>query len=1066
MGRLSLEFLGTFQVHLDARPLTRFRSANVQGLLVYLALQASRSFPRDVIATLFWPDEPDKVARTNLRQTLYQLRKLLKDKEQERPFLLVSRQTLQFSPDSDYVLDVRQFVDALNRDELTEAVALYRGDLLPGFATDSLEFEDWLRQERQHLHRLALNALHDLTAKQLGRGREALPVAQKMARRQLALEPWREVAHRQLMQALALSGDRAAALAQYESCAEILAEELGVPPSPETTALYEAIRDGTFAPELPPSPAEETPRAIAHNLPRQMTFLGRDAELKTLVDALTDPAISLLTVSGPGGAGKTTLALAAARQLLELANGDDTFPFSHGLFFVSLAPLSTVEDIPGAIADALDYRLPGDKPAEDELVEYLRHKSLLLVLDNFEHLANGTELVEQLLAAAPGLKACVTSRQRLQLRRETTLPVGGFDLPEDATHGFQNGAVQLFRHSARKVRLDYDLPPADLPHVVHICRLVGGMPLAIELAAGWVDTIPPAQIAQEIRRDLDFLATEQGGVPARQRSMRATFAHTWQLLTPAEQAALARLSVFRGGFKREAARALLELPLRTLARLVSKSLLQYDLDADRYHMHQLLRQFAVEKLAEAGALDDAHKQHSRYYLQLLIDREPDMKGRAQKEGLAAITEDLENVRAGWRRAVDRRDIAVLAECLSAFHLYGNLSGRLRQRDGAYRYALQHLPVSAGPSTAYLRDRILNRLNISAGERPDFQPQQVGRLLALFRERGDLLEIRLALASVNAQLLQERDFAQALQVVKEQSALMRRLEDPYHLSAQLIRNGFSLLMVGEFDAAHARIHEGLEIARAIGNLHGVAHASILLAGHATLVSGEYEAGEAYAWETASLSRELRLSLLVPALALWALHALIQGEFEMCEARCRRVLEQATRDNAYLDRAYYCSGLLLAAQGRYEAAQEHLERVPTLTTNPTVLHVTHFGLALVAFGRGNLLRAARELLDGLKLVPFPREVPTTFIWFSPVVAGILAAEGSEETALELLGLGRAHPACPHGLWERWALPDELEARLERRLPQAVYTAAKARGRALDLHETARSIHSELQVLVGGT
>ncbi len=263
MSLLEVSFFGTFQVKLDGKPLTNFRSVNTQGLLIYLMMQAERPFPRELLATLFWPDVPDSTAKKNLRQTLYQLRQLFdieatEDTEKKeglssqnsvlsvakKPYLLVSRQNIQWNPDSDYVLDVQSFLADLARGELATAVGHYTGELLPGFTCDSLEFESWLRQERERLHRLALTALDDLTERQMTQA--DFVAAQATARRQLQLEPWRESAHRQQMRALALAGDRSAALAQFELCQQVLDEELGAPPERETVNLAAQIEAGAF----------------------------------------------------------------------------------------------------------------------------------------------------------------------------------------------------------------------------------------------------------------------------------------------------------------------------------------------------------------------------------------------------------------------------------------------------------------------------------------------------------------------------------------------------------------------------------------------------------------------------------------------------------------------------------------------------------------------------------------------------------------------------------------------------------------------------------------------------
>lgn len=305
MSHLSLSFLGSFQVALGDKPLTNFRSVKVQGLLAYLALTHQQAHARDVLATLFWPDETDAIARKNLRQSLYQLRQVLGDADSlAEPHLLVTRSTVQFNTASDHTLDVAQFLDGLENGQPETAVTLYRGELLPGFRCDSLPFDEWLRQERERLHRLALDALFELTARSLAQA--DYPAAQRLARRQLALEPWREAAHQQLMQVLALRGDRSAALAQYETCRAVLAEEFGVAPSAETETLVAYIRHSQ-----PEQPARYEADDGAGRQWLTTPFVGREAETNALVNTYRragENGLQVMTLIGQAGIGKTRLA--------------------------------------------------------------------------------------------------------------------------------------------------------------------------------------------------------------------------------------------------------------------------------------------------------------------------------------------------------------------------------------------------------------------------------------------------------------------------------------------------------------------------------------------------------------------------------------------------------------------------------------------------------------------------------------------------------------------------------------------------------------------------------------
>jgi predicted ATPase/DNA-binding SARP family transcriptional activator len=667
MARLEMSFFGAFQLTFQQQPVTNFRSSNAQGLLVYLALQNERPHAREVLAALFWPEEPAAAARNNLRQSLHQLRKLLGDVERpDCPYLLASRQTVQFNPESDYTLDAGRFLRAIEANDLAAATALYRGELLPGFNGHSLEFEAWLRQEREYLHRLALEAMFELAQEHLAGGR--LEQAQRMARQQLSFAPWRERAHRQLMRAYALAGDRAAALAQYESCRQQLWEELGAGPVAETSALAEEIRTGRYGPvasaaHVPP------PDKQRHNLPADATpFFGREREIARLRSVLAGEKERLVTVAGPGGIGKTRLALAAARTLLAV--------FGDGVTFVDLAPLSRADDVPLALAAALNFTAPDQtRELAPQLLARLAPAEMLLILDNCEHLPGCAGLVGEMLASCPQLTILATSRQRLMLASESVVQVGGLDYP-DSGAGDAGGysAVQLFVANARRVRASFALDAETQPAVVRICQRVQGMPLALVLAAAWSAVLSPAEIAAEIAGGIDFLAADLADLPPRQRSMRAVFACSWQMMSAAEQRVLARLSVFRGGFTREGAEQVAGANLKTLLALADKSMVRRDAGSGRFVVHELVRQFAAQQGEGLTGAGSAALAHCRYYGRLM---EQEMR-----LGMSLTPHHLphqyaaeeENIRQAWSCALENGLLAELPALGRAMVTFGFARG--------------------------------------------------------------------------------------------------------------------------------------------------------------------------------------------------------------------------------------------------------------------------------------------------------------------------------------------------------------------------------------------------------
>jgi predicted ATPase/DNA-binding SARP family transcriptional activator len=637
MTCLTITLLGSFRVTSAGKPVSGFESNKVRALLAYLAVEADQPHRREVLAGLLWPDFPEPSARANLRNALANLRQVIGDRQASPPFLHITRQTIQFNCASDHQLDVAILttllagaLDQPTIEQLEEAVAMYQGPFLTGFSIpDSSPFEEWVLLNREALSRQMLDALHQLADhyEQQGVYEQALSYAW----RQVELEPWQEEAHRQVMYLLALSDRRSEALAQYEVCRRVLAKELDIEPTAETVALYEQIRAGALGGVGGKSRGAPSPR---HNLPVQLTpFVGRKAELADLTRILAAPELRLVTIVGPGGIGKTRLALEAAAAQRQ--------HYKHGVYLISLAPLQSADSLAPTIAEALHFSFYENTPPEQQLLEYLRHKNILLIMDNFEHLLDGVGLVTEILKVAPNLKILATSRTRLRVLGEQLFPLAGLTYPTGGASErtactddeSQYGAVKLFLQSARRVRPDFVLTNDNLPDVIRICGLLWGMPLGILLASAWIEILTPGEIAAEIEHSFDFLQADLHDIPERQRGLRAVFSHSWQLLSQQEQAIFQQLSIFRGGFSREAAQAVTGASLPDLLAFVNKSLLHHT-PAGRYEVHELLRQFAAEKLARSPAVaEEVRGRHSAFYAAFLHQREANLKGARQPGGI-------------------------------------------------------------------------------------------------------------------------------------------------------------------------------------------------------------------------------------------------------------------------------------------------------------------------------------------------------------------------------------------------------------------------------------------------
>jgi DNA-binding SARP family transcriptional activator/predicted ATPase len=891
-------FLGAYHVTLASRPSPRFQTNKVRALLAYLVLEADRAHERTALVGLFWPEMPEARALNNLSKALGLLRQALWNHDQATPYLLVSRQTVRFNPDSDYWLDVAEFQRCVAPQagwpQLEGAAALYGGEFLSGFSlSDAPAFEEWLLLWRERLHQQTLAAMERLTTHNLAVAN--YEQAQHYARRQLELDAWREAAHAQLMRALALTGKRSAALEQYETCRRLLADELGVEPAAETVALYESIKAGNLAPEKRPKQ-----RPIPHNLPSPpTTFVGRQRELAALDDLIRRDQSRLVTIIGPGGIGKTRFALAYAEHYLITSSAP---PFPDGVYFIPLVNLNPSSDTPIAdqiilaITAAIKLSLATDsepvvRPLKQQLLDYLRQKRLVLLLDNFDDLLigkhrDGEALLAEIAQAAPQVGMIVTSRERLRLYGERVFTLPGLTLPDleigepaDQPVFNQAEAMQLFVRTARRAQHDFQLEAGNWRPVAQLCHFLGGMPLAIEVAASWVDTLSLLDILAEMQRDLDFLSSDLLDVDSRHRSIGKVLDYTWQRLPPNEQLVLAALSVFRGGFTRRAAQAIAmqasathkvktqtptiapaasPVTLSLLRELVQKSLLFYNPSRDRYEIHELLRRFVLGKLASYAGYETAVRQrHSAYYCAALQKWEADLKGSRQQRALAEIEADIENVRVAWRWAVEHDKTPQIAAALGGlFHFY-DMRSWFQEGEQVFREAARRL--RAMPTS---REHAITvaRLQARAGWFAFHlgQHEESVRLLqdslVRLRQQGAEAETAFNLNYLGAVLRHQGEYKRANHYLSEALCLARTYADDYQASISLNILGQTASLQGDYTTARRYCQEGLSLKRALGDHWGMTY-SLTYLGRVARAVGEYEEAQRLFQESMGISKAI-------------------------------------------------------------------------------------------------------------------------------------------------------------------------------------------------------------------
>lgn len=694
-AELQLFAFGRFRIQKDGQPLAGLVSAKAQALLIYLAV-TGKTCSRPALAGLLWGDMPEETARANLRLTLTKLRKAIGE------HLSITWESVAFNTDRPYSLDVADFLTHTRHPERTSlqqlrpALDLYQGDFLEDFyIRDAPDFEGWAAGERERLRQAAIKAWWHLGAQ--AREHNDVESGLEAARHVLALEPWSEEAHQQLMWGLDRAGQWSAALAQFEVCRHTLAEELGVEPSSATLTLYEQIKHNranaltsvqrpTTAPSEPtysliaePAP-HPGPPVSQHNLPAPLTpFIGRETESAQIVERLADSACRLLTLIGPGGIGKTRLALAAGEAAAR--------SLGIGIYFVSFAgviptePGEAIEMLVEGIGNALHHTFSTQQPPRDSLSNHLADKALLLVLDNLETLRPANKLLADLLRQAPRVKMLATSRERLGVAGEWLLEVNGLPFASAATE-YASGvypAVQLFVQGARRLRPDFD-PTSEAVAINRICQLVEGSPLGIELAARWVRVLACADIVTRLERGLDLLSAHDSPTTDRHHNLRVVLADSWQALTEDERRIFRRLSVFQGGFDLAAAEQVAEATLPVLAGLMDKSWLRREATG-RYHIHELLRQYGAEQFAnQPHEQTRVREKHSDYFSAFLRARQASLDEYADPSVLADVAEhaEVDNIRTAVEWRLEQKSVDALVVFLNGLWSYYRHKGWLQE----------------------------------------------------------------------------------------------------------------------------------------------------------------------------------------------------------------------------------------------------------------------------------------------------------------------------------------------------------------------------------------------------
>lgn len=988
--QLQISLLGEFNLIFQGQTVTAFSGDRPISLLTYLLLHRHTPVSRQHLAFTLWPDSSESQARTNLRNLFYTLRRTLPDAD---VYIAADAMTLQWRAETAFVLDVAEFEAALQaasnasgderRRWLETAVESYAGDLLPG------NYDDWIMPLRETLRQAYRGALDELV--HLLAERKEYRSAARYSQRLLLHDPLDEPAYVQLMHLYALNGDRAGVQRTYTQCIATLRRELDVEPGAATQAAYaQFLRMETpTASSAAPPIAAAVMRAAALPSP-PAPFIGREAELAQLAELLADPTCRLLTVIGPGGIGKTRLALQTAVGHRPV--------FADGVAWVALTTVQTAEQLRAAIADALGYRLMG-ADAEREVLHLLAGRKLLLVLDNFEHLLEAAGFLARIVHQAPDVKLLVTSRHALNLLEEWRYELGELPLPveDDADKLAENSAIQLFIQSARRAAPTRRLTHADSLAVARICRLVGGMPLGIELAASWMRLLTCTEIADEIAKSLDFLTITARNLPARHRSLRAVFDHSWALLTADEQQALARLALFHGSFTREAAVAVADADLALLSTLADQSLIQRT-GTGRYVLHDVIRQYAREQLAaNPVAHADAAHRHGEFYLRWLADQDSRLRSAAQKQTLADIAQEFPNIRSAWQWAGGQGQPALLQRAAFALFYFLELRNRLQEAESLFR--------SAGDALLAAREPLPRIFAVAGCEMRTNQAYFVTRL-----GQGPAAEVMLHAAIAQLQQLGE-------EVV---------------LGFSLRYLAIALSVRSNYDEAMAMLHTSFELATRQGDLWGAAISEAYL-GNIAHDQGRLDDSHTFLERALLRCRQIGDPRLIAFTLMTMARTNLQTdhieEATQQLSECLQIAE-ATGDYYNLTFANLFMGMARQVQGDFAAARHSIQQAMTLSAlSGDILALKRIALALglLEMEAGNTAAARSHFLEILR--DDQRTHRVKFILMAILgLATLQAQEGDAATALVWTLAVLHHPNLD---WEAQARGVTLRAVLEAEL-----------------------------------
>jgi len=617
--------------------------------------------------------------------------------------------------------------------------------------------------------------------------------------------------------------------------AKLLAEKLEIPTDQHALFLKIArqekstlnLDDIPLHPPLEPAPPQKT---ISDNLPVPPTpLVGREHEIKVITRQLGDSACRMLTLTGPGGIGKTRLAIASGRQL-------ETH-FKDGVYFISLAGVGMTESIIPAIAETLGLSFSGPAEPITQLTTFLHTKDVLLIIDNMEHLVEGAGPLGEILQNTGQAKMLITSREQLHLQWEWLFEVQGLPIPESADTNLENNsAFSLFVQRARQASQTFSLDTEDSVAIARICKLVDGLPLAIELAASWVRILSCHEIAHELERNLDFLETQKLDVPQRHRSIKAVFDHSWDLLNDEERTILKRLSVFRGGFTRESAISVTGTNLSLLSSLVEKSLLRFSRNVNRYNLHEVIRQYAIVQLqSDLEEEKQTSEKHALYFSKWIAALEWPFKSAKQSQTSQVIRSETSNWLAGWHWAVNHQRMDILRKMLPCLGWYFEVHGYYDEALSAFSVAADKFRASGAPESLKSKEEkssfagLIEQVGWFEFRKGDTERGAtiLNESLEIAREHNDSEILYYIYGNLGYLALMQGKISEAGRLTTESLNCGKVLNSPWYVAIAISVLGIVAYQQGNLSESYQQLTDSLKLWRSIGDPRGLVFSMLYL-----------------------------------------------------------------------------------------------------------------------------------------------------------------------------------------------------------------------------------------------